>query len=172
MKKIIFFWMLSCASLIAFAQADKKSDKKTEIKNEDKAELKTENANAAEITFESELHDYGTIDYAGDGTYAFKFTNTGKEPLIISDARGSCGCTVPRWPKEPVLKGQSNFINVSYDTKRPGPFTKTVTINSNAKSPSKVITIKGVVKSQEQTEDQTPLKKDNGFAPVENSSRQ
>lgn len=158
MKKISFLLMMTCASLIAFSQ-DKKED------------AKSDNANAAEITFETDLHDYGTLDYGSDGVYAFKFTNTGKEPLIISDAKGSCGCTVPKWPKEPVLKGQSNYINVSYDTKRPGPFTKTVTINSNAKTPSKVITIKGMVKSQEQTEDQTPLKKDNGFAPVENSPR-
>ena len=164
MKKIIFLCMLSCASLITYAQTEKKGDAKQETKAVD--------ANAAEITFESELHDFGTIDYAGDGKFDFKFTNTGKEPLIISDARGSCGCTVPKWPKEPILKGQSNIVNVSYDTKRPGPFTKTVTINSNAKTPSKVITIKGMVRSQEQTDDQTPLKKDNGFAPMENSPRQ
>ncbi len=164
--------MLNCASLVAFAQADLKAVKKSEVKTESNSETKTENANAAEITFETELHDFGTIEYAGDGKYGFKFTNTGKEPLIISDSRGSCGCTVPSWPKEPILKGQSNYINVSYDTKRPGPFTKTVTINSNAKTASKVITIKGMVKSQEQTEDQTPLKKDNGFAPMENSIRQ
>jgi hypothetical protein len=122
----------------------------------------------AEIVFESEVHDYGTIDFAGDGTYAFKFTNTGKEPLVITDAKGSCGCTVPKWPKEPVMKGQSNYINVSYDTKRPGPFTKTVTITSNAGSGSKVLTIKGNVKSQEQTEDATPVKKSSGMSPMEN----
>jgi len=124
--------------------------------------------NGAEIVFESEVHDYGTIDFAGDGTYAFKFTNTGKEPLVITDAKGSCGCTVPKWPKEPVMKGQSNYINVSYDTKRPGPFTKTVTITSNAGSGSKVLTIKGNVKSQEQTEDATPIKKSSGMSPMEN----
>jgi hypothetical protein len=122
----------------------------------------------AEIVFESEVHDYGTVDYAGDGTYAFKFTNTGKEPLVITDAKGSCGCTVPKWPKEPIMKGQSNYINVSYDTKRPGPFTKTVTITSNAGSGSKVLTIKGNVKSQEQTEDATPIKKSSGMSPMEN----
>lgn len=127
------------------------------------------NPGAPEIIFEKELHDFGTLDYAGDGTYAFKFTNTGKEPLIITDAKGSCGCTIPKWPKEPILKGQSNYINVSYDTKRPGPFTKTVTINSNAKTPVKVITIKGVVRSMEQTEDVTPVRKDNGMSPLENS---
>lgn len=127
----------------------------------------TDNPNAPEITFERDLHDFGTIDYAGDGTYAFKFTNTGNDPLIISSAQGSCGCTVPQWPKDPVLKGQSNFINVSYDTKRPGPFTKTVTIQSNAKTAAKVITIKGVVRTQEQTDDQMPIKKDNGLSPLE-----
>lgn len=125
----------------------------------------------AEITFEKELYDYGTIDYGSDGSYAFKFTNTGKDPLVITNATGSCGCTVPKWPKEPILKGQSAYINVTYDTKRPGPFTKTVTINSNAKSASKVITIKGVVRSQEQTDDQMPLKKDNGLSPLENHSK-
>ena len=127
--------------------------------------------NAAEITFETELHDYGTIDYAADGTYAFKFTNTGKDPLVITNCQGSCGCTVPKWPKEPVLKGQSAYINVSYDTKRPGPFTKTVTVTSNAKTATKVLTIKGVVRSQEQTDDQMPIRKDNGMSPLENQNK-
>lgn len=135
------------------------------------AQEKAADPNAAEITFETDVHDYGTIDFGADGTYAFKFTNTGKDPLVITAAKGSCGCTVPKWPNEPILKGQSNFINVSYDTKRPGPFTKTVTVTSNAKSATKVLTIKGVVKSQEQTEDQTPVMKGNGMAPFENSSK-
>lgn len=156
MKKIkLLFSLLVLTSSLSIAQSDKVAD----------------NKNAPEITFESEVHDYGTIDYAGDGVYAFKFTNTGNEPLIITDAKGSCGCTVPKFPKEPILKGQSNYINVSYDTKRPGPFTKTVTITSNAKTVSKVITIKGVVKSQEQTEDQTPLMKNNLMSPAENQSK-
>ncbi len=122
--------------------------------------------NAPVMKFETDVHDFGTIEYGGDGTYDFKFTNTGKTPLIISNARGSCGCTVPKWPKEPIGKGQSNVINVQYDTKRPGPFTKTVTISSNATEPSKVITIKGTVKPAESNEPQTPVKKDAG-APVE-----
>lgn len=127
--------------------------------------------NAAEISFEAELHDYGTIDYAGDGSYSFKFTNTGKDPLVITSCQGSCGCTVPKWPKEPILKGQSAYINVNYDTKRPGPFTKTVTVLSNAKTSSKVLTIKGVVKSQEQTEDLMPVRKDGGMSPLENQMK-
>ena len=87
---------------------------------------------------------------------------------MISNCQGSCGCTVPKWPREPILKGQSAYITVSYDTKRPGPFTKTVTVMSNAKTATKVLTIKGVVRTQEQTDDQMPLRKDDGMMPLEN----
>jgi hypothetical protein len=154
MKKIFaLFLVLSAATMSASSQ-----------------DTKATSTSSAEITFETETHDYGTIDYAADGTYSFKFTNTGKDPLVITDCKGSCGCTVPKWPREPIMKGQSNYINVSYDTKRPGPFTKTVTVSSNAgKNPTKVITIKGVVKSAEQTEDQMPVRKSNGMSPLENT---
>jgi hypothetical protein len=163
MKKIVYTTLFLSAFVFAgFAQEVSKDEVKKE-------EAKP-NPNAAEITFEKEVHDFGTLPYNGDGSYDFKFTNTGKEPLVISNARGSCGCTVPKWPKEPVLKGQSSVINVHYDTKRPGPFTKTVTISSNAKTAERVITIKGVVESQEQTDSGTPLKKDNGLSPKENSN--
>jgi hypothetical protein len=102
--------------------------------------------------------------------YDFKFTNTGKSPLVISSAKGSCGCTVPNWPKEPVKKGESGAINVSYDTKRVGPFTKTVTINSNAKTAVKVITIKGKVMTKEETESMTPFNRgDKSGMPLENT---
>ena len=103
----------------------------------------------AEIQFDTELHDFGSIKFAGNGTYEFKFKNTGKEPLIITDAKGSCGCTVPTYPKNiPVNPGNSQTIKVTYDTKRPGNFTKTVTVYSNAKTPEKVITIKGFVEPE------------------------
>lgn len=160
MKKIFYTTALLAAFTVsAFAQEEKKE-----------AAPAKPNPNAAEITFEKEVHDFGTLPYGGDGNYDFKFTNTGKEPLVITNARGSCGCTVPKWPKEPVLQGQSGVINVHYDTKRPGPFTKTVTISSNAKTAEKVITIKGTVESQEQTESGTPLKKDNGLSPKESGT--
>ena len=123
----------------------------------------------AEIKFDSELHDFGTIPYAGNGTYEFRFKNTGKEPLIITDAQGSCGCTVPTYPKNiPIKPGDSEVIKVTYDTKRPGNFTKTVTLHSNAKTPEKVLTIKGVVESAP-VEETFPSngKKDNGAIPLE-----
>jgi hypothetical protein len=132
-----------------------------------------DNPNAPEITFETDMHDYGTIKQGADGGCEFKFTNTGKEPLIISNAVGSCGCTVPTWPKEPILKGQSSVIKVHYDTKRVGGFTKNVTISSNAKSATKVLTIKGTVEATEQAADQqtVPLKKESGAAPLEIKSK-
>ena len=133
-------------------------------------DTKNTDPNAPEIVFEKDVHDFGNIEFGGDGTYAFRFTNTGKDPLVISDAKGSCGCTVPKYPKEPILKGQSNVINVSYDTKRVGPFTKTVTVNSNAKSSVKVITIKGNVLAKEQLEEMTPFKSTNEMAPVEKTN--
>ena len=77
--------------------------------------------------------------------HKFKFTNTGKEPLIISDAKGSCGCTTPNWPKEPIRPGETGVIKVKYATDRIGAFEKTITLTSNADTPSKVIKIKGVV---------------------------
>ncbi len=102
----------------------------------------------AEITFDKDVHDYGNIKQNANGISEFKFKNTGKEPLIISMAKGSCGCTVPEWPKEPIKPGESASIKVSYDTKRVGPINKTVTITSNAKSDSsKLLTIKGNVEA-------------------------
>ena len=104
------------------------------------------NPNAPDMVFETENMDYGTIEYGSNGVREFKFKNTGKEPLIISNAVGSCGCTTPDWPKEPIKPGESAVIKVKYDTNRVGNFDKTVTITSNAKTPSKIIKIHGVVK--------------------------
>ena len=104
------------------------------------------NPNAAEIVFETELIDYGTIEHNADGNREFKFKNTGKEPLIISNSVGSCGCTVPTWPKDPIKPGESASIKVHYDTNRVGSFEKTVTVTSNAKTATKVIKIKGTIK--------------------------
>jgi hypothetical protein len=110
-----------------------------------------QNPNAPQINFEQETIDYGTIEKGADGVREFVFTNTGKEPLIITNSRGSCGCTVPSWPKEPIAPGESGVIKVKYDTQRVGPINKSVTVNSNAATPVKVLRIKGTVKKPEQT---------------------
>jgi hypothetical protein len=113
----------------------------------------------AKIEFTKETHDYGTIKNGADGTCSFEFKNTGTEPLIISMAKGSCGCTVPEWPKEPIAPGAKASIKVKYDTSRAGAINKNVTITSNAvNEPTKIIYIKGTV---------LPLPE--GAAPVNNA---
>lgn len=100
----------------------------------------------AKIEFNKEVHDFGEVKFAGDGSCTFEFKNTGNVPLILSSVKGSCSCTVPSWPKEPIAPGETGVIRVKYDTKRPGAINKSVTINSNAvNTPTKVVRIKGNV---------------------------
>lgn len=128
------------------------------------ATSKIETAGGAEMTFETEVIDYGTIPQNADGVRTFTFTNTGSAPLIISNAKGSCGCTVPTWPKEPINPGQTGEIKVKYATNRLGPINKSVTVNSNAATPVKVLRIKGNVIEKETT----PVKKESGMSPTAN----
>lgn len=105
-------------------------------------------ASGAEITFDKDVHDFGTMKQGGDASYEFKFKNTGTEPLVISNARGSCGCTVPQWPQEPIKPGASSTIKVTYDSKRVGPINKSVTITSNAgNEASKILRITGNIEA-------------------------
>jgi hypothetical protein len=125
------------------------------------------NPNAPEISFDKLVHDYGTIMQGADGACEFKFTNTGKEPLILSKPQSSCGCTVPTWPQEPILPGKSDVIKVTYNTQNIGPINKTVTVTSNAKTSRIVLSIKGTVTAKpaetvpEKTNDKgaTPINK-------------
>ena len=130
MKKL-FIILLTMISLGAIAQET------------DGLELVT--GDGATIEFVSDVIDYGTIEHNADGVRYFEFKNTGTEPLIISNCKGSCGCTVPQCPKEPILPGETGKIKVKYATNRVGSFTKTITVSSNAVTPSKTVKIKGKV---------------------------
>jgi hypothetical protein len=100
-----------------------------------------------QIQFNKEVHDYGNITQGDNGVIEFEVTNSGDAPLIISKAVGSCSCTVPGYPKEPIYPGQRGILKVKYDTKRIGAINKRVTITSNAiNAPTKVIRIQGYVK--------------------------
>jgi hypothetical protein len=89
-------------------------------------------AEGAKMEFEVVEINYGEIEQNADPYRYFAFSNTGSEPLVIQHAKGSCGCTVPKYPKEPILPGETAQIEVRYDTKRLGPFTKRVTLTTNA----------------------------------------
>lgn len=99
----------------------------------------------AEFKFEKETINYGKIAQNSNGVRVFEFVNVGKSPLVITRVQASCGCTVPKKPEQPILPGEKGKIEVSYDTKRVGGFSKSITIFSNAKNARKVIRIKGVV---------------------------
>lgn len=98
----------------------------------------------AKIEFVKLTHDYGNIKQGANGLCTFQFTNTGNEDLIIVEAKKSCGCTVPSWPKEPIPPGGKGVIEVRYDTNRTGGIAKNVTIISNAiNAQTQVLRIKG-----------------------------
>ncbi len=109
-------------------------------------------ASKAVMTLESDVVDYGTIDQGSEPLRVAKFKNTGTEPLIISGAKGSCGCTVPNWPKEPIMPGETSQIEIRYDTKRVGAINKTVTVTSNDASGNKVIRVIGTINAVAQEE--------------------
>jgi len=135
------------------------------VKAQDATQVKPVDPNAPEISFDKLVHDYGTIFQGADGGCEFKLTNTGKEPLILSKPLTSCGCTTASWPQEPVLPGKSDVIKVTYNTNNIGPINKTVTVNSNAKTGTVRLTIKGTVVAKPATT--TPEKQnDQGATPV------
>lgn len=102
----------------------------------------------AKIEFKNETIDYGEIAKGSDGVRIFEFTNTGSVPLVISNVKSSCGCTIPKKPEDPILPGKTGQIQVKYDTKRVGPIRKAITVTSNADTPTKVLKIKGTVKAE------------------------
>lgn len=103
------------------------------------------NPNAGVFEFVSETIDYGTIEHRTDGKREFTFKNTGNSPIIITRAKGTCGCTVPTVPQRPIMPGETAKIGVKYDTKRVGAFSKSIILYSNASEKTKTIRIKGKV---------------------------
>jgi Protein of unknown function (DUF1573) len=90
-------------------------------------------------------HSFGKIKQGKPVTAEFKFTNSGQAPLIIANARGSCGCTGVDYPKEPISPGASGVIKATFNAASAGPFNKTVTVESNAEGGSTLLTITGEV---------------------------
>ena len=143
MQKTFLFFLFVTAASFSFAQQAKTT---TPEKKDDKTAQINLNPNAPTVDFKEESYNFGDVSEGPQITHEFKFTNNGKEPLVLSNVKASCGCTTPSWPKDPVLPGKEATILVTYNTQgRPGHFNKTVTITSNASAPSKVITITGTV---------------------------
>lgn len=129
MKNLIAILFVGLISLVSFAQEKK----------------------VAKIEFKTDVIDYGTIEKGADGVRTFEFTNTGNAPLIISSVKSTCGCTVPKKPKGPIMPGETGEIEVKYDTNRVNPIRKTITVISNAETPTVALKIKGLVVDPDKT---------------------
>jgi len=112
-----------------------------------KAQEPAKDNNGPQISFDKETHDYGDIYMHGDGNCVFTFTNTGNEPLLLTNVRAGCGCTVPQWTREPVLPGETGEIKVRYTTlNRAHSINRSIVVTSNATNkPSQVLRLTGKV---------------------------
>lgn len=110
------------------------------------ADQPVDTVNVAKMTFENKHFDFGTIQEGKVVNHVYKFTNTGKIPLVISDARSTCGCTVPKWPKDPIQPGASGEISVRFDSSnKKDTQAKPITITANTYPSQTVLQIKGIV---------------------------
>ena len=141
------FLVLALASSLLFACGKKKSGVNSDIVNNPlTADGKGDPDKLAELTFAETQYNFGEIIQGQIVETDFNFTNTGKNDLVIYDAKGSCGCTVPEWPKEPVKPGESNKIHVKFDsTNKEGHQTKTVTLTCNTQPNQVTLQIVGDV---------------------------
>ena len=156
MKRII---LLAAITVFSVATSNAQTAKKPAKKADAPVKVETPKVDGPGMSFENETIDYGTIPYNADGKREFVFVNNGNKPLTIENTQGSCGCTVPSKPDGDIAPGAKGTIGVKYDTNRPGPFTKTVTVKSNAAGQeTKVLTIKGTVLPQPPADAAAPTK--------------
>ena len=150
-KNKIFTLAAVLLTIFAFTSCKSKSDNSGQVSTDLVNNPASANENADEenipiMTLESEAHEFGKITEGEKVSYSFKFKNTGKADLIISDAKGSCGCTIPEWTKNPVTPGSSGSIGVTFDSRgKSGMQNKTVTLITNSIPNTKVLTITGEV---------------------------
>lgn len=146
MKKVIFLFILFISfGMSAQAQQEPAAGKEIKINMMEKK-------HGPIMTFADDTVDYGTIEQHGEPLRTLKFTNTGTEPLVIKNARGSCGCTVPSWTKEPIMPGESSEIEIRYATNRLGKINKKVTITTNEGGAPHVIKVIGNILKKEEEE--------------------
>jgi hypothetical protein len=161
-------FLTSCANESSSENGDTAEDSQVENNDESQNELATREADAqmnqvnkddgamtedntvtTEITFAESSFDFGSIAKGEKVEHTYSFTNTGSEPLIITNAKASCGCTVPDWPKEPIAPGEGGDIPVVFSGKATGNQNKTITITANTNPPKTRLTIKGNVTEAE-----------------------
>ena len=148
---LIAFLALSCASKDAAKQsADEAGDASKIYYNPISADKSMKEGDVAKISFDKLEHDFGTINEGDKVQHVFKFKNSGKAPLVITNASGTCGCTVPEWPKDAIAPGKSGEIKVSFDSKgKSGNEEKEVYVMANTVPNKTTLQIKSMVLSKQ-----------------------
>jgi len=152
MKSLLFSLCFSLFAIVSFAQPI-----------EDKISV-----DGPVMTLEDTVVEYGEIEQHSEPLRVLKFTNTGNAPLVIKNAKGSCGCTVPEWPKEPIMPGEASQLEIRYATNRLGKFSKTVTLTTNEEGANKVIKVQGHVHEAKSSVPDAPA---NIFTDVEKKTK-
>ena len=148
MKKITILFAFLLATNFIISCADGKASTKVNKQNLDTA--KTRDAEikqgVASISFDKKEYDFGTVNEGEIVETVFKVTNSGTTDLVITNATGSCGCTVPVWPKAPIKPGETGDIAVKFNTSgKPNRQMKTVTLTANTESGREILTLRGSV---------------------------
>lgn len=145
-KTFLFFALAGIISLGSCKQEEKAEIDEANLAAAAEQESAEDNTAFPVMEFEEQEYDFGTVQEGEIVEHEYTFTNTGDAPLVIVDAKGSCGCTVPTWTKEPVAPGESGNMMVRFNTTgKPNSQTKTVTIKANTKEGTESIRIKGMV---------------------------
>ncbi|TDQ29209.1 DUF1573 domain-containing protein [Zeaxanthinibacter enoshimensis] len=158
MKKV--FLSLAIASVMVMVSC--KEDASSKV-NSDKAEVAAQRDEAGKnlpvMSFDKQEHDFGTIEMGTPQETTFTFTNTGNAPLIITDAKSSCGCTVPEYPKNtPIAPGESGSMLVKFNGSGMNQVTKTITVTANTAQGSEILRIKAFVNPKNANAAQGPIK--------------
>ena len=144
MKKIVL--IVGLVSMVAFTSCKDNASSKIKTDNVVEAAVRDEAAKAVPVmSFEKAEHDFGTIEQGTPQETVFTFTNTGNAPLIITDAKSSCGCTVPNPPKDPIAPGETGELKVNFNGSGQNQVTKTITVTANTEKGSELLRIKAFV---------------------------
>jgi hypothetical protein len=150
MKHIIIPIYSAVLLATGLSSCDQKTDGKvtSDMVNNSATASGEENIPVSAIKFDQDTFNFGTVMEGERVSHAFTFTNTGKNALVISKAIGSCGCTVPEWPKEPIAPGAKGKIDVVFNSEnRLGKANKDVTVYANTEPATSKVTLKGFVKA-------------------------
>lgn len=132
MKKTLFGAALVVLVSLTSCEKEKPSDLYSDAEKKEHADAVVDPATAAELTFDTPNYDFGNLPSGAKVEHYFTFTNTGKSPLIIKDAKGTCGCTVPEWPKQPIAPGAKDSIKIVYNAgSQKGRQQKSVNLTTN-----------------------------------------